>query len=142
MVSQPLLRYKHSLYDSFSRETLTIINNLGLTEEERNDSDAIIAVLKRHIDRKINETMERRKLRRRVQQQGKSFDDYLVSLRELTKTCNFCSEECIKKNIHDQIIEGLLDDDTVEHLLRQHELTLAATITTYVPNTKSCKTAT
>ena len=113
----------------FSRETLTIVNNLGLTEEERNDSGAIIAALKRHVDRHINESMERRKLRRRVQQQGESFDDYLVSLRELTKTCNFCSEECTQKNIRDQIIEGLLDGDTVEHLLRQHDLTLATTIT-------------
>ena len=74
--------------------------------------------------------MERRKLRRRVQQQGESFDDYLVSLRELTKTCNFCSEACAQKNIRDQIIEGLIDGDTVEHLLRQHDLTLATTITT------------
>ena len=27
------------------------------------------------------------------------------------------------KNIHDQIIEGLIDGDTVEHLLRQHDIT-------------------
>ena len=73
--------------------------------------------------------MERRKLCRRVQQQGESLDDYLVSLRELTKTCNFCSEECTQKSIRDQIIEGLLDGDTVEHLLRKHNLTLATTIT-------------
>ena len=78
----------------FSRETLTVVNNLGLTEEERNDSDAIIAATKRHADGHINKFMERRKLRRRVQQQRESFVDYLVSLRELTKTCNFCSEVC------------------------------------------------
>ena len=89
----PGSRYSQALTLFFSRETLTIVNNLGLTEEERNDSGAIIAALKRHVDGHINECMERRKLRRRVQQQGESFDDYLVSLRELTKTCNFCSEE-------------------------------------------------
>ena len=70
--------------------------------------------------------MERRKLRRRVQQQGESFDDYLVSLRELTKTCNFCSEVCAQKTSVTRSLKG----DTVEHLLRQHDLTLATTITT------------
>ena len=59
----------------FSRETLMIVNNLGQTEEERNDSAAIIAALKCHVDGYINESMERRKLHRRVQQQEESFDD-------------------------------------------------------------------
>ena len=68
--------------------------------------------------------MERRRLRRRMQQPGESFDDYLVSLRELVKTCNFCSAACSQKSIRDQIIEGLIDGDTVEHLLRQQDLTL------------------
>ena len=42
--------------------------------------------------------------------------------------CNFYSEECTQKSIRDQIIEGLLDGDTFEHLLRQHNLFLATTI--------------
>ena len=47
----------------FSRETLTIVNNLGLTEEERSDLDAIIAALKCHVDGYIDESMGRRKSR-------------------------------------------------------------------------------
>lgn len=42
----------------------------------------------------------------------------------------FCSEDCIQKNIRDQIIEGLLDGDAVEHLLREKDLTLDKAITT------------
>ena len=76
---------------------LTVVNNLGLTEEERINWDAIIAAIKQHVDGHINESMECRELRQRVQQQGEGFDDYLLSLRELTKTCNFCSEACAKK---------------------------------------------
>ena len=64
----------------FSRETLTIVNNLGLTPEQKRDVDAIITAIKQHIDGLINESMERRKLRRCYQQPGESFDDYLVSL--------------------------------------------------------------
>ena len=81
----------------FSREMLTIVDNLGLTPEQKHDVDTIITAIKWHIDGLINESMERRKLRRHYQQPVESFDDYLVSLRELTKTCNFCSEECTAK---------------------------------------------
>ncbi|XP_065893428.1 uncharacterized protein [Dysidea avara] len=113
----------------FSRETLTVVNNLGLSEEDRNNAEAVIAAIKRHVDGHINESMERRRLRRRVQQPGESFDNYLVSLRVLAKTCNFCSTACSQKSIRDQIIEGLVDGDTIEQLLRQQNLTLDTTIT-------------
>ena len=114
----------------FSRETLTIVENLGLTTEQRKNVDAIISALKGHIEGHRNESMERHNLRRRKQQPGESFDDFLVSLRELAKTCNFCSNECTEKNLRDQIIEGIRDGDTVEHLLRQRTLTLNTAITT------------
>ena len=114
----------------FSREMLTIVDNLGLTIEQKGDVNAIIAAIKRHIDGHVNESMERHKLCRRMQQPGESFDDFLVALREIAKTCNFCSEECTTKNIRDQIIEGINDSDTVEHLLRQQNLTLDMAVTT------------
>ena len=52
------------------------------------------------------------------------FDDFLVSLRELAKTCNFCNDECMQKNIRDQIITGRADGGAVEDLLRERNLTL------------------
>ena len=72
--------------------------------------------------------MERRNFRKRTQQVGESFDDFLMSLRELVKTCNFCSDVCTNKNICDQIIEGILDADTTEDLLQETDLTLAKAI--------------
>ena len=59
-----------------------------------------------------------------MQQVGESFDDFLVLLRELVKTCNFCSDDCTNKSICDQIIEGLLDAHTTEDLLKETDLTL------------------
>lgn len=64
----------------------------------------------------INETVERRNFHGRSQQQGESLDDFLVSLRDLAKTC---SDACSQKNIRDQIVVGLLDGDIVETLLRE-----------------------
>ena len=59
---------------------------------------------------------------------GESLDDFLVSLCELAKTCNFCSDGCMQKSIWDQIVEGLLDGDTIEDLLKECELNLDAAI--------------
>ena len=87
-----------------------------------------MTAIQRYVDGQINESVERRHFRQRKQQQGESFDDFLVSLRELAKACKFCSDECIQKSIRDQIVEGLLDGDTVEDLLKESDLTLEATI--------------
>ena len=113
----------------FSRETLSIVQNLGLTEEEKKSVDSIILAIKRYVERHVNEMVERRNFRKRMQQVGEAFDDFLVSLRELVKTCNFCSDDCTNKNIRDQIIEGLSDADMTERLLQETDLSLAKTIT-------------
>ena len=47
-----------------------------------------------------------------------------MSLRELVKTYNFYSDACTQKNIQDQIIEGLIDNDIIEDLLQKTDLTL------------------
>ena len=112
----------------FSRETLTIVDNLGLTPGQRADAQEIIQAISAYVAGQLNESVERRNFRRRCQQQGEAFDDFLVSLRELAKTCGFCSDECTQKSIRDQIIEGLVDGDTVESLLRQKNLTLETAI--------------
>ena len=112
----------------FSRDTLSIVQNLGLTEEQRGSVEETIIAIKRYVDGHINETVERRNFRQRAQHPGEPFDDFLVSLRDLVKTCNFCSDACIQKSLRDQIIEGLLDGDTVESLLQEADLTLERTI--------------
>ena len=111
-----------------STETLSIVNNLGLTAAQMKDVDIIITAIKRHIDGQVNESVERRNLRRRIQQPGENFDDFLVTLRELSKTCNFCNEQCVQKSLRDQIIEGTSDGDTIEQLLKQPDLTLDTAI--------------
>ena len=114
----------------FSKETVTVVENLGLTDEQRQDVKAVVKAIQRYVEGHINESVERRMFRRRVQQPGECFDDFLVSLRELAKTCNFCSSDCTQKNMRDQIIEGLLDTDMVEQLLKERDLTLDRAIST------------
>ena len=111
-----------------SRKTVTIVDNLGLTAEQCGSVKEIIAAIEHYVQGQINETVECRNFRRRVQQEGETFDDFLVSLRELAKTCNFCSDTCTQKNIRDQTIEGLLDGDIVEDLLKEKDLSLQSTV--------------
>ena len=116
----------------FSRETITIVNNMGLTEEQQSRANDIIAAIELYVQGRINESVECRNFRRWVQQEGETFDDFLVSLRELAKTCSFCSEACTQKNLRDQISAGLLDGDIVdiiEDLLEEKSLSLDTTIT-------------
>ena len=112
----------------FSRETVTVVDNLGLTADQRGNAQATVEAISTYVAGQLNESVERRNFRRRCQQQGEAFDDFLVSLRELAKTCGFCSDACSQKSIRDQIIEGLVDGDTVENLLREKNLTLETTI--------------
>ena len=113
----------------FSRETLAIVQNLGLNDAARGDAAQVIQALQRYVDGHVNETVERCSFRKRVQQPGEAFDDFLISLRELSKTCKFCSEVCKEKNIRDQTIEGSNDGDTIEDQLQESDLTLAKTVT-------------
>ena len=48
----------------FSRDTLSIVQNLGLTEEQRGNVELIISAIKRCIDGHVNETVERRNFHR------------------------------------------------------------------------------
>ena len=75
-----------------------------------------------YVEGKINESGERRHFCLLRQQPGESFNDFLVSLLELANTCNFCTNECTQKSIQDQIVEGLLDGDATDDLLKECEL--------------------
>ena len=115
---------------AFSRETALVVSNLGSPEQNKKEVESIIKALTEHVEGTVNETVERKAFRKRKQQQGESFDDYLVSLRDLVRTCNYCSDECSNKALRDQIIEGLYDGDTVEQLLRERKLTIDGVIST------------
>ena len=110
--SESAAKQVQALHLCFSRETLNIVDRL--TNAQKKDQALIIAALKFYMDGRINETIERRNFRQRTQRVGESFDGFLVSLRELAKTCNFCTcdNDCL---LRDQIIEGLdQDGDTIQ----------------------------
>ena len=71
----------------------------------------------------INVTYEKFVFHTRKQQDGKSVDAYVASLRSLVKTCKFC-EICIEGILRDQIVLGIKNPETQDTLLKERELTL------------------
>ena len=124
LAEQEAAKQVRALTLCFSRETVTVVENLGLTNEQWNDVKTVVKAIQRYVEGHLNESVERRMFHRRVQQPGECFDDFLVSLHEFSKTCNFCSADCMQKSVCDQIIEGLFDVNTIEQLLKESDLTL------------------
>lgn len=127
--NEPQIRQVKALTLCFSRDSVTVVDNLGLSAAQRANASQIVDAIGLYVSGQINESVERRNFRRRSQHPSESFDDFLVGLRELAKTCKFCSDDCVQKSTRDQIIEGLADGDIVEDLLREKDLTLETTIT-------------
>jgi len=61
---------------AFSRDTLVIVQNLGLTEDQMKAPPDIIAAIHQYVDGHMNETVEQRNFRRR---RGETFDEHCVS---------------------------------------------------------------
>ena len=95
--------------------------------EDREDIDLLIKKFQAHIVGEINETYERYKFNKRAQNQDESIDDYVSSLKELAKTCNFC--DCLRDTlVRDKIVLGVTENSTRKVLLQRRNLTLRETV--------------
>ena len=70
---------------------------------------------------------ERKRFNSRVQAEGETFDDFVTSLRDLSRSCNFC-RSCNESLIRDKIVIGLRCADTVQKLCAVPKLSLASAI--------------
>jgi len=107
------------LYQCLTDESLTIVMNMGLTDAEMANAATVVTKIESYVDGRVNTTVERRKLRDRRQQAGEKVDDYVISLRELAKTCAFCNNACMEAAIRDQLVEGLESAEIVDELLKE-----------------------
>ena len=104
----------------FSGVMLAILQYLSLTYEQMKDKRTVIEASQHYMDGHINKAVKHRNFQWKMQQSGKSFVDFLITIKELVKTCKFCSDTCAQESsIHDQIIEGIVDGSTIEDLLQE-----------------------
>ena len=82
---------------SFSPETLTIVENLGLTDAQHKSAKEIITTVEAYVNGQINESVERCAFGSRVEQEGEMFNDFVVSLRNLQKLASFVTMTAPKR---------------------------------------------
>ena len=99
------------------------------TQEDKDDVDLLITKLTSLIVGKTNETYERYIFNKRDQRPDESVDEYIRTLKELSKTCNFC--DCLRDSlIRDRLVLGVKRPPTRKVLLQRLppcKLTLAQT---------------
>ena len=112
------------LLHSIGTDALGIYNGFKFTEgEDRNKMADIITKFEQHFLGQTQEFFERFQFNRRNQEPGETIDQYVFTLRNMSKTCGFC--DCMKdKLIMDRILLGVTEDKTPESLISTHALTL------------------
>ena len=66
LAEQGAAKQVQALILCFSHDILSIVQNLGLTEEQRGNIDDIISTIKRYVDGHVNKTVECNNFRRRT----------------------------------------------------------------------------
>ena len=97
------------------------------TKEDEYDITLIVHKMDTIIVGEVNETYERYVFNRREQGPQETIDEYVTTLRDLARTCNFC--ECLQDSlIRDRLVLGIKDPPTRKTLLQKKNLTLETAI--------------
>lgn len=122
--NESAVRQSRVLQFCFQDETINVIENSGLNQDEKEDPEMILQVLKRYVEGQINIQMERSHFHKAKQQGEETIQDFVIHLRMLAATCDFCNEECKQKAIVGQMIQGVNDPDIVTELLKVKDISL------------------
>ena len=69
--------------------------------------------------------MNASKFNRKNQEVGESFDTYLIALRNMAESCNFCSCPAMSDSLlRDRIALGIQNEDARERLFQERKLDL------------------
>ena len=96
---------------------MKVIDNFPIPTSSRLDVKIILQHLKIYARGQVNDTVEHHNLSKRQQQTGERFEDFLASVRDLSKTCTFC-EPCTELILRDKIVTCCFDVELRRKLLR------------------------
>lgn len=106
---------------SIGTEATKTFNTFDLSEENKHSLKAIIDTFDKFVIGQRNKTYERYKFNSRSQQEGESVSAYIIEIRSLAQTCNFCS--CLHNTlIRDRVVLGIRDHETRKRLLQKKKL--------------------
>ena len=118
-------QYQKALFlCTIGKEALEVYNAFEYeADQEPGKIKTIISKFDEYFTGDINETYEHFKFNQRAQGMNESFDSYLTELRNMLKTCNFCT--CLTDSLlRDRIVLGTKDDHTRKRLLQERSLNL------------------
>ena len=107
-------------------EIIEIFNTLGLSAEDKRKYNAVVATVEEYCTPKRNEVYETFKFNKRKQEEGESFDSFLLDLRKLVKPCEYKDED---RMLRDKIVIGTNNSKLQKKLLETEKLDLTKTIT-------------
>ena len=115
-----LAMFKHAIGD----DGLKVIKTFAYSETENaNDWRVVMAKIEKHCIGEVNEIYERYCFNKRDKLSTETVDNFVVELKTLAKTCNFC--DCLRDSlIRDRIVLGIKNEQTTKKLLRMRDLTL------------------
>ena len=109
---------QHDVFISFvSDDTMKVIDNFPIPTSSCLDVKIILQHLKIYARGQVNDTVEHHNLSKRQQQTGERFEDFLTSIRDLSKTCTFC-EPCTELILRDKIVTCCFDIELRRKLLQ------------------------
>lgn len=126
------------MLSGFSTPTKGLIKKFDLSDQEREDEQLIRQKLKSFIRGSVSRLIERRKFRRRTQKPNEDIDVFVMELREIMKTCEFC-DKCAETVMCDQVAEGLRNEEAIKEMLREDKLDLKTAISIARSHEESAK---
>ena len=95
----------------------------GLDIPIPNTYSEIVTAFQEYLRRQCSVVLDRRDFFRRQQEEGESFDDYLIALKTLAQFCDFCPQ-CSDERFRDRIVTGVRDHEALQSLLAEPDLTM------------------
>ena len=119
LTQQPIDMQMAILRSCISDYTLKIVRDLS--SDAQKTPDTVIDALRMHARGQVYVVMEHLNFNLRSQHAGELFDDFIMDLRDLAKTCDFC-DTCEESLIRDRVVVGIRDSDIAECLLAEKRI--------------------
>lgn len=110
------------LKDHIGESGLNLLNSLNVNKTDLRKYSVVISKLEKHCCGSKNVILERFKLLKTRQEEGESFDEFLITLVSRIPNCKYGGQEA--SILRDLIIVGLRDTGMQEQLLRKTNITL------------------